>query len=378
MARKIYHILTEAEPFSSFHGGALSRWVAGTLREDEDAVVVCAESDGSWGFPAERVRILSALGAYGRWMKKATGFPVPWPIRKSLIRRVFIRGLHDLRAGDVAWVMNRPDFAAAITPFVAKRGARLVLHMHNSHLVECSQKVMRELAPDRIAFCSRFLESAALARHPHLPPTAVIPNGADDRLFFPAAMNTNSCMCVPEILFVGRLVPEKGAHVLVEAMRKLHERGVRAVAKIVGSAAFGNNQATGYVESLHNAAPENVEFLGYGDPEKLGEQFRSADIFCCPSIWDEPFGMINVEAMATRIPVVATRCGGIPEIFSEGGALLVGPDSAGELAEAIEILIRDPALRNRLANEGYTSFQKNFTWGAVHQRYREVIEALAA
>jgi spore coat protein SA len=75
---------------------------------------------------------------------------------------------------------------------------------------------------------------------------------------------------------------------------------------------------------------------------------------------------------------VATQSGGIPEAFVEGGALLVGRGSANELAAAIERLVSEPSLRNKLAEDGYASFHKNFTWVAVRQRYHEVLDSLTA
>ena len=74
---------------------------------------------------------------------------------------------------------------------------------------------------------------------------------------------------------------------------------------------------------------------------QLAAEFRKAQIFCCPSTWSEPFGMVNVEAMATALPVIATAVGGIPEIFQEGGGLLIPSNSPGALAAAIELLLKD-------------------------------------
>jgi spore coat protein SA len=123
-------------------------------------------------------------------------------------------------------------------------------------------------------------------------------------------------------------------------------------------------------------APPNIRFAGYRAASALAEEFRRAEIFCSPSVWEEPFGMVNVEAMASGLPVVSTRGGGVPEIFAAGGAVLVERGSAVELASALERVIRDVDLRRRLAAESYESFRQNFTWRAVHGRYREVLAGL--
>jgi spore coat protein SA len=299
-----------------------------------------------------------------------------WPLNKRLLSGVIRQGLRDLGPDDIVWVHNRPDSAAAIASYVRRRRAHLVLHMHNSHIVGYSPTVLRELSPSRTVFCSSFLEAEALAHCPTLGPTAPIPNGADDKLFFPQAEGEKPKSRDPlTVLFVGRLVPEKGAHVLIEAMRILLQRQSRVRARIIGSSSFSSDQATEYEKSLHHDAPENVEFLGFVGPQDLGRHFREADVFCCPSTWNEPFGMVNVEAMASGLPVIATRCGGIPEVFFEGGALLVEANSPGEIADACQRLEKDPALYEQLAREGLASFRKNFTWSAVHRHYRNIAEA---
>jgi glycosyltransferase involved in cell wall biosynthesis len=93
------------------------------------------------------------------------------------------------------------------------------------------------------------------------------------------------------------------------------------------------------MRKLFKTKPSNVEFKGYRSAKDIGEEYRAADILCCPSIWQEPFGNVLIEAMACGIPVVATRVGGIPEIAAEGGVQLVEPNSAVELANALQKLI---------------------------------------
>jgi spore coat protein SA len=206
--------------------------------------------------------------------------------------------------------------------------------------------------------------------------SAVIPNGADAHYFFPA--NAARLPAPATILFVGRLVPAKGAHVLVEAMRILQQRGIGARAVIVGSAAFGVDRETTYVRGMRHSAPSNVAFAPYKTGAKLAEEFRQATVFCCPSVFEEPFGMVNVEAMACGLPVVATEVGGIPEVFNEGGALLVPPCHPEKLADALVQVLLNSDLRTCLARQGQKSFRKNFTWEVVRERYLGTLETLAA
>jgi spore coat protein SA len=83
--------------------------------------------------------------------------------------------------------------------------------------------------------------------------------------------------------------------------------------------------------------------------------------------------MVNVEAMATGLPVVATRMGGIPEIFENGGALLVPANDAAAIADAIERLIANPEERRRIGEAGLRSFQRHFSWDAIHNSYSQLL-----
>ena len=104
--------------------------------------------------------------------------------------------------------------------------------------------------------------------------------------------------------------------------------------------------------------------------------FREADIFCAPVIWEEPFGMVNVEAFASALPVIGTHGGGSGEVFADGGGLLVERGSIGQLVDALKQLIASPEARRRLAAEGLRSFRKNFTWEIIQQRYRNTVSAI--
>jgi spore coat protein SA len=171
-------------------------------------------------------------------------------------------------------------------------------------------------------------------------------------------------------------VPEKGLHLLIAAMRILSDEGVKARAKIVGSVRFGDNSSSMYAESLRRNCPENVEFLPYMAGQALGEQFRRAAIFCCPSIWDEPFGMVIVEAMASGLPVVASDVGGIPEVLAHGGGMLVKRGSVLELAAAIRSLVESETRRRELGAQALAAFRAHFRWNALHQEYAGLMDSL--
>jgi spore coat protein SA len=379
MTGRVIHLLTETDSFSDKHGAALQRWVANVLKfEESETMVGCARADASWGLAHVKTIHLPGLWAYSHIKGR---YHMPWSLRRPLLRKILGPALKGLKAGCVVWIHNRPDYAAAIEADVRAAGARLVVHLHNSLLVSFPTKVTASFKADRLIFCSAYLEEEARRSFPDLQKTTVIYNGADEKRFYPGHHPVGSDPShakTPVVLFAGRLVPEKGAHIFVEAMWLLQARGVRAKGRLLGATGFGSaNRATAYSRKIMRNAPGNVQFGGYMAGSALAEEFRGASIFCSPSVWEEPFGLVNVEAMASGLPTITTRGGGVPEIFANGGAVLVARNSAVELASALERVIRDRELRKRLAAEAYQSFHQKFTWRTVHSRYREVLDGLA-
>jgi spore coat protein SA len=368
-----YHLLTESEPFSEFDGGAISRWVANVLRNDSSAVVVCPSHDGTWKFPSEAVITLPKLARYRNYRRHL--LRLPFMLHGALIQGIFRDFLKRLQPSDIVWIHNRPDFAVALTPAIKRAGCSVVLHLHNAHLVEWPITLTRDVQVDKIIFVSEFLLNQARQKFPSLGPSCVIYNGADETIFFPDSDREKSK--VPVVLFAGRLVEEKGVHILLEAMKLLEQQGVKLNLRIVGSSNFGNSGETPYTNSLKLKAPETVTFLPYCSGSALGDLFRDVDIFCSPSIWDEPFGLVNVEAFASGLPVISTHGGGATEIFKDGGGILVERGSVVQLAEALRQLAEDAELRLTLGRQGYLSFRNQFTWSITRTRVQEVYRSLA-
>ncbi len=363
----VYHLLPEIEPFSERSGGSLSRWAANILRHD-DAQVVCPSSDRSWAFPQERIQTHRGMQIYGKVLQQRAyrlRTAIRVPIMQWLLRGLVTRLGHE----DTLYIHNRPEYVLALRQRKGLRHAfKVVLHMHNDHLGNLTVAEGAQLQPDVTVFNSQFLEKLGRRHLPGLARTAVLYNGADEQCFHPAAKDFRPQ--VPVVLFVGRLVPEKGVHVLVEAMRLLDKLGVNVRAKIIGSVHFNDNRRSPYVDEMLRNCPANVDFLPYMAGKPLAEEFRRSSIFCCPSIWDEPFGMVNVEAMASGLPVVASATGGIPEIFSRGGGVLVPRGRIQELAYALKALAEDEPERRRIAAQALSAFQQRFRWSVIYQDYR--------
>lgn len=111
---------------------------------------------------------------------------------------------------------------------------------------------------------------------------------------------------------------------------------------------------------------DRIRYIGYVD--QVENVYRTADIVVVPSRWQEPLGLINLEAGACRKPVVATRVGGIPEVVEAGvNGFLVEPGDVAGLADRVAQLIADPALRTRLGEAGRARVEQQFTLQPVRE-----------
>lgn len=303
---------------------------------------------------------------------------IPLSTRRQIICRIFGSLMAQLKRGDIVWCHNWPYVAEALEPAIHSRSARLIYRAHNSIIHYSARTLFESFTLDALIFNSEAMRQEALRVMPHLKNTYAVHNGADEALFHPLPAGAARSRPVPIVLYVGRLVPQKGVHVLIEAMEILQQRNVQVLCKVVGSSHAGGSQSkmTAYIKSLYNCRPSNVRFEGFRTATDIAQEYRAADVFCCPSTWQEPFGNVNVEAMASGIPVVATCVGGIPEIAAEGGIVLVEAGSAVKLADALQKLIEDKDLRRRVAAEGLASFRRRFTWGIIHKQCNAIVNGL--
>jgi glycosyltransferase involved in cell wall biosynthesis len=176
------------------------------------------------------------------------------------------------------------------------------------------------------------------------------------------------------ILFFGSLVPYKGPDVLIKALKLLKYTSVRVV-----FAGRGPMEKDLHRLSQELGVEDQVIFAGFVPEELKKFYYQAADIFCLPSVtMAESFGIVNLEAMASSLPVVASRLGGIPEVVRDGeNGLLVEPNEAGDLASKLVSLLEDPALRHNLGKNG-RKMVENYTWDRVvditHKIYQEVLK----
>ncbi len=170
---------------------------------------------------------------------------------------------------------------------------------------------------------------------------------------------------------VGRLSPEKGGvDVLIRAVERLHRDHPRARLVVVGDGPLKPD-----LEKVGDDLGSNVIFTG--TRTDVSRLLSAMDIFVLPSL-KEAMPIALLEAMAMRLPVVATRVGGVPEIVEDGeNGLLVPPGDEPALHAALQHLADDPALMSTVAHAGQAHVQANFTLDSMVARVEQLYDTLA-
>jgi glycogen synthase len=195
---------------------------------------------------------------------------------------------------------------------------------------------------------------------------------------------------VPFVLFVGRITRQKGIVHLVNALRHLNDNiqvVLCAGAPDTPEIADEMKKAVAEVQAVRNQVIWIQEMVS--NEEKIA-LYSHAEVFCCPSIY-EPFGIINLEAMACETAVVASAVGGIKEVvIHEETGLLVSLDQMQEspfeacdpeqfsidLADAINRLMQDPELRQKMAKAGRERAVNHFSWSSIASKTQKLYQNL--
>ena len=172
----------------------------------------------------------------------------------------------------------------------------------------------------------------------------------------------------PYVLFVGRITDQKGIFHLLEASRKLPPD----VQVVLCASAPDTPEIE---QRLRRAVAEhpNVLWIAEMAPvEEVIQLYSHAAVFVCPSVY-EPFGLINLEAMACETAVVASAVGGILEVVEDGRTgLLVPPASPDDLAAAIRRVLDDAAFARALGQAGRRRVEAHFSWASVAERTEQL------
>lgn len=295
------------------------------------------------------------------------GLKIAWDIRKEKC--------------DIVHVYNFTQYIPVIRALNPK--CRFVIHMQCEWLTQLDHSMMerRIQSVDLIIGCSEYISEKIRRSFPKLSDRChTVYNGVDLAQFI-TLPRTRTDSSTNKLLFVGRVSPEKGIHILIQAFEQVIQRFPNSRLDIVGpqnNAPFDfivplsddpitrdliryySKEATEevvrfegeYLRMLEESIPESlgskIQFHGNIPHDKIIKHYQAADLFIFPSVWEEPFGIPVVEAMLSRIPVVTTKSGGIMELIEDGvTGLLVERDDPVEMAEAIiTVLDKNPMVES--------------------------------
>ena len=204
-------------------------------------------------------------------------------------------------------------------------------------------------------------------------PSAVNPERFGDDIDYSAIVKRHELEGKKVVLFVGRLVYHKGLDYLIDSA-KFMSKDVRYV--VVGSG--------DYLDKLRRRVKEKgvedkVIFTKSVSFDDIPKYFACCDVFVLPSVSRlEAFGLVVLEAMASAKPVIVSNIPGVRELIEDGKeGFHVEPMNAEDLAEKINLLLSDPALRKDMGRNGRKKVEKEFTWdtvvGQIEDVYKEVV-----
>lgn len=176
------------------------------------------------------------------------------------------------------------------------------------------------------------------------------------------------------ILFLGSLVPYKGPDILLKAF-SIIKKEIPDVELVFA----GRGEMQKELEKLAEkfSVKESIKFAGFIEEDLKPFYYKAADIFCLPSTnMGESFGIVNLEAMASGVPIISSNLGGIPDIVEDGkNGLLVKPGDSKSLADAMIFLLENEDARKKMGNDGKMKVE-DYSWKKIAEKTEEIYEKL--
>jgi spore coat protein SA len=279
---------------------------------------------------------------------------------------------------DLVYLHNEPN----ILIFLYKQpGQKIVLHMHNDHLSMPLFRPFyrRALAKvDRVICVSDYIRRQAASHFPeYADKFCVVFNATDPNVFKPygdeAARQLEGVVQTEPgkqyLLYVGRLTPVKGVHVLIKAFSEIHRRMPNVRLIITGSSFFGGAAKTAYEQQLVDLAEpvsNAIVFTGYLPHDQLKYLYSIVDMIVLPSVWQDPCPLVVLEAMASGTCLLSTAVGGVPEVMVNGQTgVLIEPDNAEILTEAVCNTLCDAESIDEMQINAREKIIRGYTWNRL-------------
>jgi alpha-maltose-1-phosphate synthase len=236
---------------------------------------------------------------------------------------------------------------------------------------------------------SRGMRADVLDAYPFVEPERVhvVYNGIDTVLYRPvdesAALDAHGVdRDRPYLLFVGRITRQKGLPHLLRAAHRIDPRVQLVVCAGEPDTPELAAEVTTEIEALRATRSGVVWITGMLPREELLQMLSHATVFCCPSVY-EPLGIVNLEAMACQVPVVASAVGGIPEVVDDGVTGLLVPYDENDperfeagLADRVNELVGDTDRAKAMGLAGRERAETEFSWDTVARRTVDIYQGL--
>lgn len=256
-------------------------------------------------------------------------------IAKIMCRKI----LKEKNTINIIEIHNRPYLIDYIHKTI--RSGRISIFFHNNPLEMRGSKSIEErkniLDKVSFVFCvSKFIKSKFLnGISSNKNKVIVLYNGVDRNLkYLPKKYK--------EILYVGRLVHDKGVQLYVKAVKKLYKKFPDYKFFLIGSSHLGDDQrqsnfAKKIIEEYKDIGNRAV-YYGFASNSKVQKFMKRASLIVVPSIWDEPFGLVVAEAMSNGIAVITSNVGGIPEVIGKNGVVIEDIDETKLFKSMLDVL----------------------------------------
>ncbi|APW36070.1 hypothetical protein RD110_01660 [Rhodoferax koreense] len=262
-----------------------------------------------------------------------------------------------------------------------RRAVALILSFHGADLTQLAALDDAALTPWRrlaarakaAVVCSSDLGERFATVFGRATVPVVIHNGLDVEYFRALADGAAPAGPRRTILSVGRFEDKKGQDVLIDAFAAIAAAHPDADLVLLGASAVGSNLPALQAQCARLGIANRVLFFPDTPHHEVAGFYQRATVFALPSR-QEPFGIAILEAGAFSLPVVASRVGGIPEIITEGEhGLLVAPDDAAVLAQALRTLLAAPDEARAMGRRLHERVMATFSWRTACQQYVALI-----
>ena len=395
-------VLYIATAFPRFEGDVITPWLVETIRrlQNQDIKIDVFTSaykglkeNSVYGIKVYRFRYF-----FRKWEKLTHDETVPDRMRKGVFNKL-LAGFY-LIAGTISIIIHcvkkKYDIIHCHWPFPHIVFAYAASRFGRSKLISSFYGVELRWVKNKLPIFKPLLRFAirksdavtAISSYTAREISEIAPTNITIIPFGAAITVSDQKLSVPKdnriknILLVGRLVERKGVRYLIEAVALINKT-IEANLTIVGEGSEKSNLEAFVKEK---ALEHKVNFTGKVTQSQLEECYRKCDIFVLPAVTDskgdtEGLGVVLLEAMAYRKPVIGSELGGIPDIIKNGlNGLLVPEKDSVKLAGAILQILQKPELASRFGEAGFQYISDNFSWekivNDIKTLYRKVCQGM--